>query len=104
MVLWLDLDGRRLNINADEDFPNAWRTEPFLTRFKALAAQALPQNGQVVAYVGREVFVILPDRYVALGALTPDEYIFIERVVDGSWDARKVDETQAQALREAGRA
>lgn len=104
MVLWLDLDGRRLNINADEDFPNAWRTEPFLTRFKALAAQALPQNGQVVAYVGREVFVILPDRYVPLGALTPDEYIFIERVADGSWDARKVDEAQAQALRAAGRA
>jgi hypothetical protein len=103
MVLWLDLDGRRFNINADEDYPEAWLAEPYYSRLKSLAAMGLPRGGQVVAYVGMEVFVILPDRHIGLGPLGPGEYIFIERLADGGWDARKVDENEAEALRQDGR-
>jgi len=103
MVLWLDLEGRRLNINVDEDFPEAWLAEPYRSQLKALAAAALPRQGQVVVYVGSDVFVILPGQHVALGPLAPDEYIFIEHLPDGRWDARKVDEIEAQALRAAGK-
>ncbi len=103
IVLSLDLDGRRLNANADPDYPDAWRREPYYAQLKAWAAQALPQNGQVVAYLGNEVFVILPDRHVALGLMGDDDYIFIEHLPGGGWDARKVNAKEADALRQAGR-
>jgi hypothetical protein len=104
MVLWLALDGRRFCVNVDEDHPNAWRGVPYYGWLNKLATASLPLGGQVVVYVGRQVYVILPDRHVALGHVTEDEYIFIENLGGGSWDARKVDEAEAQALRAAGRA
>ncbi|MBV9694619.1 MAG: YkgJ family cysteine cluster protein, partial [Alphaproteobacteria bacterium] len=93
MVLWLDLDGRRLNVNVDESHPDAWRGEPYYSQLKRLASMALYRDGQVVVFVGASTFVILPNRHVPLGDLAADEYIFIERLADGGWDARKVDET-----------
>jgi hypothetical protein len=103
MVLWLDLEGRRLNANVDEDHPDAWLAEPYYSQFKTLASMALYRGGQIVVYVGEATFVILPNRHVALGPLRSDEYIFIEAQAEGGWDARKVDETEAAALRAAGR-
>jgi len=102
MVLWLDLDGRRFNVNVDQDHPDVWRAEPYYAQLKSLAAFSLPRGGQVVVYVGRNLFVILPDRHVELGIVEPGEYIFIEDKGDGQWDARKVNEDGAQALRQAG--
>jgi hypothetical protein len=104
MVLSLDLDGRRLNATTDQDYPDAWRREPYYSQLKAWASVALPRNGQVVAYLNRDVFVILPDRHVELGVLGPDDYIFIERLDGGGWGARKVDESEARMLRQTGRA
>jgi len=103
MVLSLDLDGRRLNANADPDYPEAWLGEPYYSQLRAWARFALPRNGQVVAYGGDRVFVILPDRHVELGRLEPDDYIFIEHLAGDRWDAHKVNEEEAAALRQAGR-
>jgi hypothetical protein len=103
MVLWIDLEGRRLNANVDEDHPQAWLAEPYYSQLKSLASVALYRGGQIVVYVGEDTFVILPNRHVALGALKSDEYIFIDRVPQGGWDARKVDQAEADALRAAGR-
>ena len=103
MVLSLDLDGRRLNANADPDYPDAWRCEPYYSQFKAWAHLALARNGQVVAYGGGEVFVILPDRHVELGTLEVEDYIFIEHLPGGRWDAHKVNKEEAAALRRSGR-
>jgi hypothetical protein len=103
IIITYDLEGRRLNANADPDFPDAWRQEPYYSQLKGWAAIALERNAQVVAYVGRHTFVILPDRHVDLGIFTDDDYIFIEHIADGSWDARKVNEEQAEELRRAGR-
>jgi len=103
IVISYDLEGRRLNANADPNYPDAWRQEPYYSQLKNWAATALANNRQVVAYVGRHTFVILPDRHVDLGVITEDDYIFIEHLEDGSWDARKVNEEQAEELRRAGR-
>jgi hypothetical protein len=103
IIITYDLDGRRLNANADEDHPDAWRCEPYYSQLKDWAAQAMPRNGQVVAYVGNHVFVILPHGHADLGVLGPEEFIFFELLADGTWDARKVDEKEAEALRAAGR-
>jgi hypothetical protein len=104
MVLWLDLDGRRFNVNVDQDYPDVWREEPYYAQLKSLAAYSLPRGGQVVVYVGRKLFVILPDRHKELGIVEPGEYIFIEDKGGGAWDAHKVDAVEAAALRTAGRA
>ncbi len=104
LIITYDLDGRRLNVNADPDYPDAWRQEPYYSQLKSWAAAALERNSQVVAYVGRHTFVMLPDRHVDLGIFTDDDYIFIERLADGSWDARKVNEQQAEELRRSGKA
>ncbi len=103
MVLWLDLEGRRLNVNVDEDFPHAWLGRaPIVHSSRRWRPRRCRGQGQVVVYVGSDVFVILPDRHAALGPLAPDEYIFIEHLPDGRWDARKVDEIEAETLRAAG--
>jgi hypothetical protein len=104
IIITYDLEGRRLNANADPDFPDAWRQEPYYSQLRQWAATALQRNGQVVAYVGRHTFVILPDRDVDLGIFTDDDYIFIEHLADGSWDARKVNEAEAEELRRADKA
>jgi len=104
MVLWLDLEGRRFNVNVDEDHPDAWLSTLYNTQLRNLAAWSLPQGGQVVVYVGGLTFVILPDRHVELGVIESDEYIFIEHLPDGGWDARKVGEAEATVLRAEGRA
>lgn len=103
MVLSLDLGGRRINAHTDQDHPDAWRTEPYYTQLKQMAAFSLPRGGQVVAYLGREVFVMLPDGHAELGELGPDDYIFIEDLGEGRYTARKVDEEGAEALRRVGK-
>jgi hypothetical protein len=102
MVLWLDLEGRRFNVNVDEDYPYVWREEPYYAYLKNTAAYSLPRGGQVVVYVGRNVFVILPDRHVELGKMDANEYIFLESSPAGVWNARKVNQTEAESLRAAG--
>ncbi len=104
MVLWLDLDGRRFNVNVDEDHPDAWREEPYYNWLTSLAAYSLPRGGQVVVYVGRNLFVMLPGGHTELGIVEPGEYIFIENNGDGAWGAAKVNAVEAAALRAAGRA
>lgn len=101
IIITYDLDGRRLNAHADPLYPSAWRNEPYYSQLKSWAAFALPRNGQVVAYNGRHTFVFLPDRDVDLGVFTNDDFIFIERLGDDGWDARKFSATEAQAMTQA---
>jgi hypothetical protein len=98
IIITYDLDGRRLNVNADPEHPDAWRTEPYYSQLKSWAAAALPRKGQVVAYVGRHTFVILPDRHVDLGVFTDDDYIYIEQLQPAEWNARKLNQEEADAI------
>jgi hypothetical protein len=100
IIITYDLEGRRLNANADPDFPDAWRAEPYYSQLKSWAAMALPRNGQVVAYVGRRTFAILPDRHVDLGVMGNDDYIHFRRLDDGAWDARKASAEDAARFQE----
>lgn len=103
IVITYDLDGRRLNAHADPLYPDAWLNEPYYTQLKNWAAMALPRNGQVVAYVEKDASVFLPDRHVELGVMGAEDYIFIEHLANGEWDARKVGAGEAEALKAAGR-
>jgi len=67
--------GGRLSIHVDTQRPDAWRREPFLSTFHQWAARGVEQNVQVCVFVGRQVYVIVPDRVVDLGIVAPDEVI-----------------------------
>ena len=58
----------------------------------------------MIAYVGNHAFVMVPDGHVDIGILTAADFVFIEPVGDGRWDARKVDAAEAERLRSEGRA
>ena len=70
-----DAGGSRISIHADTQRPDAWRREPFLSTFHAWAEAGVRHGGQVVVFIARHVFVILPDRIVDLGEVAPDELI-----------------------------
>ena len=67
--------GGRLSIHVDTQRPDAWKKEPFLSTFHKWAADGVAQNMQVCVFVGRRVYVVVPDRVVDLGELAPDEVI-----------------------------
>jgi len=92
-VLVSDLQGSRLNAIVDPQRPDAWRREPYYTRLKELALAAAPHQGQVIATIGKRVFVILPDRDVDLGIVEDDERIItreIDTVIGIRLDAMKM--------------
>lgn len=103
IIITYDLDGRRLNAHADPLHPDAWRQEPYYSQLKQWAAMALPRGGQVVAYLEKDVSVFLPDRHVELGVLGAEDFIFIENLGEGRWNARKVGLAEATALRQEGK-
>lgn len=74
-VISYEEGGSRIAIYADTQRPDAWRREPFLSTFRAWAQAGVRHQGQVVVFVARHVFVILPDRIVDLGDVAPDELI-----------------------------
>jgi hypothetical protein len=98
IVITYDLGGRRLNAHADPLHPDAWRTEPYFSQLKSWAAIALRRNGQVVAYVERHTFVILPDRAVDLGVMDDESFIYIEQVASDAWNARRLNREEASAV------
>jgi hypothetical protein len=97
IIITYDLDGRRLNANADPLHPDAWLNEPHYSQLRQWAARSLPLGGQVLAHVGHHSFAILPDRHVDLGLMAPTDYVYFERLADG-WNARKVSEEEARAI------
>jgi hypothetical protein len=88
LVMTFDMGGHRLNVHADP--------------LKTWASNALPRGGQVIAYLEHETFVILPNRHVALGLMGPRDQLYIERLPEGGWNARKVSNEEADAIRRAG--
>jgi hypothetical protein len=73
--LVLEMQGNRVGVHVDPQRPDAWKREPFYSSFKKWAAAAIQNRGEIVAYVGRRVHVIFPDRDVDLGIVGEDEII-----------------------------
>ncbi len=70
--------GGRLSIHVDSQRPDAWRREPYLSTFHEWSRQGIENRSQVVVFVGRHVYVIVPDRVVDLGIVAPDELILTQ--------------------------
>lgn len=74
-VISHEANGNRLAIHVDTERPDAWQREPFLTTFRAWSEAGIRHGGQVVVFVARHAYVILPDSVVDLGDVAPDDLI-----------------------------
>jgi hypothetical protein len=75
IVVTPELEGNRIVAHVDPQRPDAWRQEPYYSELKSWAARAVPYRGQVVACVGRRMYMIFPDRDVDLGIVGDDDRI-----------------------------
>jgi hypothetical protein len=70
-----DAGGQRISVYVDTQRPESWRREPYLSTFRAWSEIGARTGGQVVVFVARRAFVVVPDRIVDLGEVAPDELI-----------------------------
>jgi hypothetical protein len=78
-------DGTRLTAHVDPGYPSAWRASPYYQNFKIWAAEAVRQDPMhlIDIVVGGQVTVVLPDRDVDVGRLTPDDHVQLNRDASG---------------------
>ena len=82
-VLTISLRYQSMLVMVDPARPLAWKELPYYGRLKEWSARAFLENKRIVAMLGREATVILPDRDVAIGVLGPDDAIVLSRVGNG---------------------
>jgi hypothetical protein len=80
MVLVTDLDGGRLVAHVDPRQPDAWRRHPYYAMLKDWARRSMAFRGQIIAAVGRHMYMIFPDRDVDLGIVGLDEFIVVNAI------------------------
>lgn len=74
--------GRHLTAFVDPGSPGAWRRSPYYETLKQWAKLGIPASGAVRlvdVMIGQRCIVVLPDRDVDMGSLSPDEMIQIQR-------------------------
>lgn len=81
MVLTIEPASRFLLAQVDPGNPGAWKKEPYYAQLKRWAASAATQKRLVIVYVNQRAVVVLPDRDVDIGLVTPgDRVVMSERV------------------------
>ena len=70
---------KRLCVQVDPDYPNAWRQEPFYSDLKAWSRLAAHYGTIVAVYVGDDLTIVLPDRDEALGRVGTDKQMRLVR-------------------------
>ncbi len=82
-VLWKSFRHSALLLMVDPARPLAWRRQPYHLRLQEWAARSFEKNRPIVALVGGEATVVLPDHDVPLGALASDDVIVLSRDGNG---------------------
>jgi hypothetical protein len=84
LVLSIEPATRFINVQVDPGSPSAWRTEPFYSQLKSLAAQIMPEQRFVMIFINKSATVLLPDKDVPLGVIGDgDELIPYRQVLPG---------------------
>jgi hypothetical protein len=73
--LWQPAGARRMIIEVDPAFPQAWRKEPYYSAIKAWSRRDRPGAGEIMVKVGDRVTMIFPERDIEMGVLQPDAMI-----------------------------
>jgi hypothetical protein len=82
-VLTISLRHASMLVMVDPTRPLAWRELPYYGRLKEWSGRAFREDKRIVAVVGGEATVILPDRDVPIGVLGPDDEIALSRIGAG---------------------
>jgi hypothetical protein len=93
MVLFADRHVDRLGVHVDPGSPTAWRREPYFSQLKQWARENTERQQQVVVYVRDRAIVILPDKEVDVGIVTPGDAIFVTGR-PGNLDAVRIPESE----------
>jgi hypothetical protein len=80
IVLVTDQGGNRIIAHVDPTHPDAWKRRPYYQQLKDWAARSVSFRGQVIAAVGRRMYMIFPDRDVDLGTVGLDEFIAVNEM------------------------
>jgi len=65
-------------VHVDAARPGAWRSEPFYSDLKRLAAGAARNRGVILVKQGARAFALMADREQDLGNLRPDQVIAVQ--------------------------
>jgi hypothetical protein len=64
-----------MNVQVDPGQANAWRREPYYGQLKRWAVASAPLRRHVLVHVNKTTTMVLPDRDVSLGVVSPGERI-----------------------------
>lgn len=73
--LWQPVGPRRLVVEVDPAFPQAWRKEPYYSSIKAWSRRDRPGACEVIVKVGPRATMIFPEKDIDLGILRPEGMI-----------------------------
>jgi hypothetical protein len=93
-------DNTHMKIVVDPARPDAWKREPYYSRFKQWAQSGPEQAMKIMVAIGKRAIVILPDRDVDLGIIGDDDRIVTVRDVTPfgyRFDALKVHKDDPRA-------
>jgi hypothetical protein len=77
LMLGIETGGNSIFVHVDPSRPDVWKSEPFYSKLKEWAGNAVPSHGHVIVHIGRQRIVILPNNDVDLGAIGDDEMIVV---------------------------
>jgi hypothetical protein len=79
-VMRTSIASRWIGIHVDPQRPDAWRREPYYSKFKELARRAVAYKLVVLAFIGVRVWAIYPDRDVDMGFAEKGDKSFLRLV------------------------
>lgn len=103
----IDAKEHSLVVHPDPGARRPWLREPFLSHLFEMASRNIGRGATVLVMERGNTIVILPDRFVELGRLSPDDRIGVARVMTPAgpqWQARVAPADQAAQLAAQGRA
>jgi hypothetical protein len=72
-------DDTHMKIVVDPARPDAWKKEPYYSRFKAWVRSGPDEGMKIMVAIGKRAIVILPDRDVDLGIMGEDDRVVTVR-------------------------
>ena len=78
-VVYLQRNGRNLQVAVDPSFPNAWTRAPYYAQIKQWAKGGAEAGQFVFVRIGQRMIAVLPDRDQDIGVVDPADEIVVAR-------------------------
>jgi len=93
LIIFPDAHPEHILIHVDPGYPDAWRQEPYHSRIRQRAAQALRNGGYVLVLIKGKLTMILPQGEIFIGNIAKGERIEVHQSMgpEGThYEARRV--------------